>query len=312
MDNSDLFNLLHGFERNTWASLDHLANKISENNEIISNISSIQSSIHNNCRNDPEIIVSTSSPPHSTNSALTEAISMGLINDIYDKCDEIEEKCIQIDQKVNILTENAVLDIMNNENSSTDQTDSGYSQSSTPIYSPTSLSPTPNLSELAPTSLSVTPNLAELAFNLAPSTPRVISSMESSAILPFEYHASNFSTNISQLDILNYLIEKTGYNPDQIRVIRLTKKDQDLSLLSFVNFKIETTEEIGLIISEPGFWPKSCKITPFVRKNHHSKTLKHTQKSPVHLSSLSRDVSSVDSNNMGSNFPLSGTTNNSP
>lgn len=55
----------------------------------------------------------------------------------------------------------------------------------------------------------------------------------------------------------------------KIKIFRLTKKDQDISLLSFVSFKIETDNATAKQLSEPGFWPLPCTIGKFINKNIH-------------------------------------------
>lgn len=51
-------------------------------------------------------------------------------------------------------------------------------------------------------------------------------------------------------------------------IIRLTKRNQDLALLSFVNFKIETTDRIANIINNDAFWPDSVVISAWKPKQN--------------------------------------------
>lgn len=82
-----------------------------------------------------------------------------------------------------------------------------------------------------------------------------------------ELHLSKVDPNTPADSIIDYISSKTMINSkNDVRVFRLTKKGQDISRLKYVNFKIETTEEIASIINHLHFWPPHCNIAPFVRK----------------------------------------------
>lgn len=83
-DNVDLYPLLAGFERNTWASLDHLKEKIIENNDLIQSIKSTF-----NYDTQPKLTISSAS---NSDSALVNAIHSDVVHDIYKKCENIEHK----------------------------------------------------------------------------------------------------------------------------------------------------------------------------------------------------------------------------
>lgn len=84
-----------------------------------------------------------------------------------------------------------------------------------------------------------------------------------------ELHISKFGIKTNCDHITDYLSKK-GINLSNVRVFRLTKKDQDLSLLSFVSFKIETNSEIADSICAPDFWPAHVTIKNFIRKTRAS------------------------------------------
>lgn len=52
----------------------------------------------------------------------------------------------------------------------------------------------------------------------------------------------------------------------KLRIHRLLKKGQDANSLRFVNFKIETDNDIGEMISTPGFWPHHIHIKRWIKK----------------------------------------------
>lgn len=86
-DNMDLYPLLTGFEQNTWASLDHLKDKIIENNELILSIRSTLSSL-----DQPSTTSASHSNTASNDSALVNAINSDIVHDIRNKCENIENK----------------------------------------------------------------------------------------------------------------------------------------------------------------------------------------------------------------------------
>lgn len=51
-----------------------------------------------------------------------------------------------------------------------------------------------------------------------------------------------------------------------LKVIRLTKKNQDVSQLSFVSFKIETNNEVAGKLLQPDFWPNQVYAKEWERK----------------------------------------------
>lgn len=85
-------------------------------------------------------------------------------------------------------------------------------------------------------------------------------------ILNREFHVTKFNPAITPLQIKDYIVKKIDCNSCDIRVFRLTKKNQDLTKLKYVNFKIETLDYVANIISEQSFWPLHCSISPFIRK----------------------------------------------
>lgn len=84
--------------------------------------------------------------------------------------------------------------------------------------------------------------------------------------LNHEYHLKNLSPMVSEEDVITFILSKTNLSRDDIRVFRLTKKNQDITKLKYVNFKIETSNEISNHINRSDFWPVPCTIAPFIRK----------------------------------------------
>lgn len=392
-DSSDLFTLLSSFERNTWTSLDYIREKIIENNNVTTNIQSSIDSLVESSHSNNSVSNSTHSPSHSP---LLNSIAMETIHDIGDKCENIELKCIHIDQKVNSLIENQSTNINTNGNGdmiigrnpigmgstssyvhssaggpesdlskqlsmvATRVNDSEQKVGGNPVgmgnvYSsangPESDSTTQLIIETTnvidgvhgvggnpvgmgraiqnvrssaggpetdpSSSLSITRPLVsepefskeivnleqteyindsilidEIANNFGFPTQMSNSlnqnqnsnaghsnqshrsrnnthmkASKSKTRFNREFHITKFSPNVTKENVMSYISSKLKITPDKINVIRLTKKNQDLSQLSYVNFKIETCDEIAEFIIQNNFWPSYCKITPFTRKD---------------------------------------------
>lgn len=85
-----------------------------------------------------------------------------------------------------------------------------------------------------------------------------------------ELYVSKFSNRTTCDDLKHYISHNGGIDASKLNIIRLTKRDQDISLLSFVSFKIETDDTTAIQLLEPGFWPLNCDIKKFVNKKKKS------------------------------------------
>lgn len=85
--------------------------------------------------------------------------------------------------------------------------------------------------------------------------------------LKFEFFVSKFHNTVTSDEVAKYITERGNINANDFRVFRLTKLGQDLSRLAYVSFKIETNREVAAIIQRTNFWPNTCKIANFVRKD---------------------------------------------
>lgn len=78
-ENADLYQLLHGFEQNTWASFDYLSQKMNETSNALMNVETI-------CR---EL---TSKSSSQVRSPVMDSIALDNLQVLNDKCDNIEKK----------------------------------------------------------------------------------------------------------------------------------------------------------------------------------------------------------------------------
>lgn len=71
---------------------------------------------------------------------------------------------------------------------------------------------------------------------------------------------------VSAEDMKKYVTENTALKDvDKFFCKKLVKKDQDLSTLSYVSFKIDVTDEDFVLISDPSNWPRNISVREFVR-----------------------------------------------
>lgn len=79
-----------------------------------------------------------------------------------------------------------------------------------------------------------------------------------------ELHLSKCNVNITTDHIYEFL-QMRGIEQNKVRVFQLTKKNQDLSALSFISFKLVTCIGTAGVLRTPGFWPDKCLIKDYIR-----------------------------------------------
>lgn len=88
-----------------------------------------------------------------------------------------------------------------------------------------------------------------------------------STTLNNQYHLSPIDVNVTPQHIVDYITDNACVNKKQIKVHRLTKTGQDISTLSYITLKVETTAEIGDLIAKSNFWPDHIRIKPWIAKS---------------------------------------------
>lgn len=81
-----------------------------------------------------------------------------------------------------------------------------------------------------------------------------------------ELHLTKLPTDITEDDIHKYLQSK-GVPSTDVKLTKLFKNDTDLSLLSFISYKIDTKESTAQLLTSKDFWPAYCVIKNFNHKN---------------------------------------------
>lgn len=297
-DNSELFQLLSGFEKNTWASFDYIRHKLNDTNDVISSIELFckNNFVNHDCRLQSPVIESIKVDTlqiiqdkfEQIDRKMTE-IGMDLRTKVVDDhlCDESmqqlrerffnligsvednkHENATQIDKTlttndlVNMPLNNELLVInpMSDVQSSLTTTDAFPHDACSSVINPDT-----NNFDTCPENVTSKRSLHLLGHNVPP------------IALKHHFHISPFRTNVSPEDIQQYIAENADVNKNQITIRRLTKNGQDISTLHHVNFKIETNDDISKAILQSNFWPKHIKIKPWVSK---AKTTRNTLPAP--------------------------------
>lgn len=284
-DNSDIYPLLAGFESNTWSSLDYISKKVVENNEMLMNMQSFIS--------DETTLKKDKS---AGDSALATAINIDALHEISEKCEQIENKLnhlasdnrftgnphtvnkpikeamTQTDyqqnkvpetlndderqkrQMPNLPGEGPGIDSIGSNRSDGMDINEAVNRQESFIQS------TQNLG-----STQLEPDVLDAMNDLDNNDSEENEDKQETCALKNHFRITKFSTNTTTADIIQYIEQKSKLqvNPKEMIVIRLTKKGQDLSLLKYVNFKIETTNKFVSIINNKSFWPHSVNISPW-------------------------------------------------
>lgn len=80
-----------------------------------------------------------------------------------------------------------------------------------------------------------------------------------------ELYLSRLACHTTVSTIENYMRQR-GIELNNVCVTSLFPKNRELSTLSFISFKIDTTTDTAKILKESSFWPAGCLIKDFVRK----------------------------------------------
>lgn len=103
----------------------------------------------------------------------------------------------------------------------------------------------------------------------------------SNIVLDNELYVSKFNNQTTVDDIESFISHQNNFDMSNIKAIHLTKKDQDVSLLSSISFKIETNNTIAQHLLEPGFWPLNCEAKRFIRKSQSNLARATTSSNPI-------------------------------
>lgn len=228
---NELYQLLNGFEQNTWTSLDYLRHKLDDNTDMVTNIQS-------NCKEIKNLI-----SHHRLESPLTETIELENLHRIQDKCDLIEKNVRILETTVNKIAERNVPMQMNIATTGTPHDPLTVSQPDENAFVKNSVS---------------TQQIQQQT--VAGPTASGQENQEQ------EIYVAKFPISTTCENIREYIAHRIRAEVSSLKVIRLTKKNQDISHLSFVSFKIETNSELAGKILQPDFWPNQVYAKEWKRK----------------------------------------------
>lgn len=259
-DTSDLYQLLHGFEQNTWTSFDFLFKKWNETSDSILKIETL-------CK---QFNITDQSP--QLRSPVTESIVLDNLHGINEKCDKIEKNLISLDSHVKELRidsdindqatqvlRNRYLNLIDEETDIKDQPNDVNAITNQISYTHDLLHqrPTSDLHTTEPMT-----NSDNNATNDNQPPQRMVSDR-----LSLSFYVTKFAPNTTTEMITEYLQDNGIADIASTRISCLIPRGKDRSLINFVSFKIDTNEATAKVITSPGFWPKQCFINEFVQRS---------------------------------------------
>lgn len=255
-DNSELYQLLHGFERNTWTSFDYIRQKLQENTDAVIQIrdTSNDSSLHNMKR--------------QLGSPVLDSITLDNLQMINDKCDNIEKNLRELDLNIKSLhiennddgemtqqLRDRFIKIIDDDNISYtgtgDQNEQTYSREE-PLIDATKQSNSSTTTQF--------PVIGQRLPNVNTSNATNISGKH-------DFYVTKFSPNTTANMIENFLSNNGVNDLSSTDIKCLIPRGKDRSTLNFVSFKITTDDAVAKVITSVDFWPDNCTIKNFVHKS---------------------------------------------
>lgn len=281
-DNSELFRLLHGFERNTWTSFDYLNRKLSENTDAVLQIESVVKELN------------LSDINQRLKSPVVDSITLDNLQLISDKCDVIRNDLLEIgsdfksihgtsnrDEQSTQQLRNRLMNLIDNDEECVNRTENDRSDHSDTELSTdghqerVNRSVTTDIGLNSSDTVEFNPDLRRDLQIFEPlidtnATSRkqlhLLGSNVQTPAFDHHFHISPFDVHVSPENIIDYIAENSLKCKSGIRIRRLVKNGQNLSELNYVTFKIETSSDIGDVISRSSFWPRHIVIKPWINK----------------------------------------------
>lgn len=276
-DNNEFFQMLSSFEKNTWTSFDFLRSRLSDNTDVLLNVESI-------CKN----LISGKSLSR-IESPLTESIKMDTIQSICDKCDEINKKVtdIGIDLQSKLVNDkhpdgdltqeltDRFLAIISHSDGQLPKPDDNHGDNDRRQVLPDqnrAMTTDSAIPEKASTGNLLLNESVALQNITTRKSPHRLGSNVRPPSCKVHFHLSPLDIQVTPNDIADYITENChkSTNRTDIRIRPLLKKGQDVNSLSFITYKVETSHDIGEMISQPGFWPQYIRLKPWIQKSKSS------------------------------------------
>lgn len=240
-DHSDLYQLLHSFEQNTWTSFDYLCKKMNEHTDAIL---LVESDLHVKNAN------------HHLRSPVTDTIALDNLQQIHEKCDNMEKNLLVINSTIQSLhTEsnieerstqqlrNRFMKLINTDTvTDTDEFTTDTNSFSTASVSMNDLSHYQVIEDLLrinkPSTTDISTNNSCTAVPTNVSNPNMknlhllggnVKVNASPNTFNKQFHVSPFDIRIKPENILDYIADNAKIDRKRIKIRRLTKKGQDIS-----------------------------------------------------------------------------------
>lgn len=284
-DNIELYQLLNGFEQNTWTTFDDLRRKLNENNDTVLNIESI-------CKE-----INSKYAQQRLESPVIDSIRLDTLQTIQEKCESIEEKvqaCMTTPSLWNedmssYSTQNLRERLHKLVSTNVDVNMDTHGDT---VSLPTGNNVIDNLSNysIIDKLLEVRPNANNINSRMdnistshrrqthSTSSPEEIHNRNSSnemvspapCVIEFDHeiHVSRLPTTTTCEEVKDYISCQSSSSIDieQLKVYRLLKKNQDISQLIFLSFKIETNSAIAEQLLNAKFWPSHVCVKVWINK----------------------------------------------
>lgn len=239
----DLFQLWHSFEANTWTALDNISHQVKMNSNKMNDMNDCLMDIENTIRN-----VTTN---NINRSALTETIqnekyNSNIIEDIHRELNDLKQCFSSLSES---QMEKEVIDIMRTND----------------------VAPISSDNEGQTFNKNETETNGQAVINTNNRDRSYVSKIHNHNIRQRELYVSRFKTHITASHIEQFLVNN-GITVDRdTKITPLINPKCDLKMLSFISFKIDTSEDIAKIITADNFWPNGCLIKDFRHKKPNNK-----------------------------------------
>lgn len=242
-DHSELYQLLHSFEQNTWSTFDYLRHKLIENTDTVHNVESI-------CKE-----LSLSHIAREIVSPAVDSVDLGTLQSIQEKCCSIEERLRELSPT--LTTVPSVSDVNDDSVNCTQRMAERLRNiiSTTAVVAPPVFAPA--VDDLSTSNVCVSPH-SDVHVDLLAATFKE----------KRWFYLTNLKPGTMESTVKSYICSKIKVNPRSVTVKSLLRKDHDPASITFVSFKVVIddtidTSTISLI------WPDNVKITVFVPKNEY-------------------------------------------
>jgi len=279
-DNVELYQLLHGFEQNTWTSFDYLRQKLNENTDTVSHIESICNEI------------SSSHTQHRLDSPVTNSIQLDTLQLIQDKCDTIGDKMQALETTMRALSS---VDYRSTDLSTSDFPSQQLRErlrkivssevnvnlnEQRPVATPTSANASMNYSIID--ELLAVPHPERHTWNSLndkekttaavpdPCTTNAILEAASPTTDRLWFHVSNLKLGTSEEMVKKFILQNKKFSQMDFVVKSLIKRDHCPSNITFASFKVGFEPSSAIDFTElKSIWPTNVSFGKFIPKNLH-------------------------------------------